>query len=195
MRIAVTGGTGKAGRWTVDLLRETGHDVLNVDMRHDGSEHGLCLVADLTDPGQCHCDQDGPCKQRRCPGVDEGSVGPRTPSDHRGAHSANDVRHSDHRDKQGALLAAVQMETAILNVLLFLIIAVAGFGIARLLSYQVAAQVEAGNLRILMSQYEPPQHPVHILHREGRHASARVRTFIDLLAERLRGNRALNAQT
>jgi len=33
------------------------------------------------------------------------------------------------RDKQGALLAAVQMETAILNVLLFLIIAVAGFGI------------------------------------------------------------------
>lgn len=33
------------------------------------------------------------------------------------------------RDKQGALLAAVQMETAVLNVLLFMIIAVAGFGI------------------------------------------------------------------
>ncbi len=33
------------------------------------------------------------------------------------------------RDKQGPLLAAVQMETAILNVLLFMIIAVAGFGI------------------------------------------------------------------
>ncbi len=33
------------------------------------------------------------------------------------------------RDRQGALLAAVQMETAILNVLLFLIIAVSGFGI------------------------------------------------------------------
>ncbi len=33
------------------------------------------------------------------------------------------------RDKQGPLLAAVQMETAILNVLLFLIIAVSGFGI------------------------------------------------------------------
>ncbi len=33
------------------------------------------------------------------------------------------------RDKQGALLAAVDMETAVLNVLLFLIIAVAGFGI------------------------------------------------------------------
>ncbi len=33
------------------------------------------------------------------------------------------------RDRQGALLAAVRMETTILNVLLFLIIAVAGFGI------------------------------------------------------------------
>ncbi|MEQ8848569.1 FtsX-like permease family protein [Botrimarina sp.] len=43
-----------------------------------------------------------------------------------------DPRHfmvSTWRDKQGALLAAVQMETAVLNVLLFLIIAVAGFGI------------------------------------------------------------------
>ncbi len=33
------------------------------------------------------------------------------------------------RDKQGALLAAVQMEKAVLNILLFMIIAVAGFGI------------------------------------------------------------------
>ena len=33
------------------------------------------------------------------------------------------------RDKQGPLLAAVDMEMAVLNILLFLIIAVAGFGI------------------------------------------------------------------
>jgi nucleoside-diphosphate-sugar epimerase len=54
MRIVVTGGTGKAGRWAVRHLREAGHDVLNVDRKHDGSEHGLCLVADLADPGQCY---------------------------------------------------------------------------------------------------------------------------------------------
>jgi lipoprotein-releasing system permease protein len=36
---------------------------------------------------------------------------------------------SSWRDKEGALLAAVQMETGVLNVLLFLIVAVAGFGI------------------------------------------------------------------
>jgi nucleoside-diphosphate-sugar epimerase len=54
MRIVVTGGTGKAGRWVVERLREDGHDVLNVDWKHDGSAHGLCLVADLADPGQAY---------------------------------------------------------------------------------------------------------------------------------------------
>jgi lipoprotein-releasing system permease protein len=47
----------------------------------------------------------------------------------RAAFAPGLYRVSTWRDKQGALLAAVQMETAILNVLLFLIIAVAGFGI------------------------------------------------------------------
>ena len=54
MKVVVTGGTGKAGRWVVRRLREAGLDVLNVDWQHDGSAHGLCLVTDLTDPGQCY---------------------------------------------------------------------------------------------------------------------------------------------
>jgi nucleoside-diphosphate-sugar epimerase len=52
MRVVVTGGTGKGGRWVVRELRDAGYDVLNVDARHDGSPHGQCLVADLTDLGQ-----------------------------------------------------------------------------------------------------------------------------------------------
>jgi len=45
------------------------------------------------------------------------------------AFSAELYAVSTWRDKQGALLAAVDLETRILNLLLFLIIAVAGFGI------------------------------------------------------------------
>ena len=52
MRVVVTGGSGKGGAWVVRDLREHGHDVLNVDARHDGSAFGLCLVTDLTDLGQ-----------------------------------------------------------------------------------------------------------------------------------------------
>jgi nucleoside-diphosphate-sugar epimerase len=52
MRIVVTGGSGKAGRWVVRDLRAQGHEVVNLDVRHDGGPHGSCIVADLTDPGQ-----------------------------------------------------------------------------------------------------------------------------------------------
>jgi nucleoside-diphosphate-sugar epimerase len=52
MRVVVTGGSGKGGAWVVRDLREHGHEVLNVDIRHDGSPFGQCLVADLTDLGQ-----------------------------------------------------------------------------------------------------------------------------------------------
>lgn len=53
MRVVVTGGSGKGGRWVVRELREHGWDVLNVDLVHDGSPHGMCVLADLADLGQC----------------------------------------------------------------------------------------------------------------------------------------------
>jgi nucleoside-diphosphate-sugar epimerase len=54
MRIVVTGGSGKAGRWVVADLRAHGYDVLNVDLVRDGSDHGQCVLADLTDLGATH---------------------------------------------------------------------------------------------------------------------------------------------
>jgi nucleoside-diphosphate-sugar epimerase len=54
MRIVVTGGSGKAGKWVVRDLRDAGHDVLNVDLVRDDSPHGQCLITDLTDFGQVH---------------------------------------------------------------------------------------------------------------------------------------------
>jgi DNA-binding transcriptional LysR family regulator len=66
------------------------------------------------------------------------------------------------------------------------------FGITQLLSYQVAEQVAAGELEIILEAFETAPRPIHILHREGRYASATARSFIDLIVERLRADGALN---
>jgi DNA-binding transcriptional LysR family regulator len=70
--------------------------------------------------------------------------------------------------------------------------AVQGFGLTRLLSYQVAPYLASGELEIVLSGFEPPRLPIHVLHREGRRASAKVRTFVDLMVARLRAEPALN---
>lgn len=54
MRIVVTGGSGKAGRWVIRDLVSNGHDVLNVDVVRDPNQDGESRIADLTDLGQCH---------------------------------------------------------------------------------------------------------------------------------------------
>jgi DNA-binding transcriptional LysR family regulator len=66
-----------------------------------------------------------------------------------------------------------------------------GFGITRLLSYQVAPLLAARKLKLLLETFEPPPWPVHIVHREGRYASAKVRAFVDLMTARLRADPAL----
>lgn len=70
--------------------------------------------------------------------------------------------------------------------------AVSGFGIARQMSYQIAPQLESGQLKIVLSDFELSPLPIHILHREGRYASAKIRSFVDLMVERLRADKALN---
>ena len=70
--------------------------------------------------------------------------------------------------------------------------AVRGFGITRLLSYQIAPQLASGELKIFLNEYEPVPRPIHIVHREGRYTSTRVRAFIDLMAKELRSNPSLN---
>jgi DNA-binding transcriptional LysR family regulator len=69
--------------------------------------------------------------------------------------------------------------------------ALRGLGITRLLSYQAAPHVASGQLRIVMQAHEPPPRPVHVVHREGRYPSTKVRAFVDLIAARLRGESSL----
>ena len=62
----------------------------------------------------------------------------------------------------------------------------AGLGVARVLSYQAAAPLAEGSLRLILEAYEPDALPVHILHREDRLPQAKVQSFIAFAAPRLR---------
>jgi DNA-binding transcriptional LysR family regulator len=70
--------------------------------------------------------------------------------------------------------------------------AVVGFGLTRLLSYQVAEHLHTGRLKTVLTDFEPDALPVHVVHREGRQAPQRVRAFLDLAIERLRQDTTLN---
>ncbi|MDI9245338.1 LysR family transcriptional regulator [Marinobacter sp. CHS3-4] len=63
--------------------------------------------------------------------------------------------------------------------------ALESFGITRVISYQVADELKAGRLKVVLENYELPRIPIHIVHRESRLSSSKVRSFIDLMAQRL----------
>lgn len=71
--------------------------------------------------------------------------------------------------------------------------AVAGFGLTQQMYYKVAEHLVSGQLQEVLCEFEPPALPVHVMHREGRFASRRVRAFLDLATERLRALPALRA--
>ncbi|MGM4913312.1 LysR family transcriptional regulator [Rhizobium sp. 768_B6_N1_8] len=70
--------------------------------------------------------------------------------------------------------------------------AASGWGLTRVLSYQIAPQLEAGELRTILAEHEEEALPIHVVHPEGRYASAKVRSFIDFSVEKLRSNRHFN---
>lgn len=72
--------------------------------------------------------------------------------------------------------------------------AAAGFGLARALAYQAAADVRAGRLVVLLPEFEPEPVPVQLVHAEGRQASAKTRAFIDLAVQRLQEEPVLNGR-
>ncbi|WP_340117413.1 LysR family transcriptional regulator [Pelagibius sp. 7325] len=65
-----------------------------------------------------------------------------------------------------------------------------GWGLTRVLSYQVADALAAGRLVELLTDQEDRTLPVHLLHAEGRRAAAKIHSFMDFAAERLRGESA-----
>lgn len=70
--------------------------------------------------------------------------------------------------------------------------AIQGWGLTRLLSYQIGPALMEGRLHTVLSDYEEEPLPIHIVHGEGRHASAKVRAFVDAATASLKANRLLN---
>lgn len=66
--------------------------------------------------------------------------------------------------------------------------AIGGLGITRLLSYQVKTEVERGALALVLEAYEEPPWPIHVVHREDKLGSSKVRAFIDGIVNDLRNN-------
>jgi len=72
--------------------------------------------------------------------------------------------------------------------------ALAGYGLARVLSYQVRDHVAGERLVRVLRDFEPPPVPVQLVYPEGRKAAAKVRAFVDFAAARLRGHPALTEE-
>jgi len=64
--------------------------------------------------------------------------------------------------------------------------AVAGVGLTRVLCYQVAAEVAAGRLAIVLKKFEPEAIPVSLVYVRERRPTAKLRTFLDYAAPMLR---------
>ena len=64
--------------------------------------------------------------------------------------------------------------------------AITGIGITRVLSYQAAAAIKAGRLKVLLQPYELPEIPVSLVHPQARLTPPKVRVFLDFVAPRLR---------
>ncbi|MBN3865602.1 LysR family transcriptional regulator [Pseudomonas frederiksbergensis] len=67
-----------------------------------------------------------------------------------------------------------------------------GLGLTRILSYQVASKVAAGELEIVLADFELPPLPIHVVYQGGRKAPARVRSFVDFAVKVLREHPALH---
>lgn len=70
--------------------------------------------------------------------------------------------------------------------------AMAGWGLTRVLHYQVGQALLDGALKIVLGDYEEPPLPIYVIYPEGRHVPAKVRAFTDMAVAQLRANRLLN---
>ncbi|WP_412051723.1 LysR family transcriptional regulator [Hoeflea sp. Naph1] len=69
-----------------------------------------------------------------------------------------------------------------------------GWGLTRVLSYQIAKPVADSLLMTVLDEFEDETLPIHVIHPEGRRVSAKTRAFVDFAVEALRSNSALHGR-
>jgi DNA-binding transcriptional LysR family regulator len=70
--------------------------------------------------------------------------------------------------------------------------ALGGWGLSRVISYQISPFIEDGRLQTVLDEFGLPPMPIHVVHQEGRMVSGKVRAFVDFMVERLRAHEHIN---
>lgn len=78
---------------------------------------------------------------------------------------------------QGQAVVAVNESTAHLSALL------AGLGLGQAFKFVVAPHLESGRLRTVLDDWSRPRQPLHVVYPSNRHLSAKLRLFVDWVAE------------
>jgi len=113
---------------------------------------------------------------------------------HRVVHSLADARLPEWRfQRDGApLTVGVRPRLTCATNQAAIVAASRGAGLTRCMSYQIADELAAGELKLVLTAFEMSALPVHVAYREGRKAAARVRSFVDFTVARLRADTRIN---
>ena len=78
---------------------------------------------------------------------------------------------------QGQVVVAVNESTAHLSALL------TGVGLGQAFKFMVVPHLESGRLRTVLDDWSRPRQPLHVVYPSNRHLSAKLRLFVDWVAE------------
>jgi DNA-binding transcriptional LysR family regulator len=156
-------------------------------------------IGDLTDPGlRSACV--GRVRRVVCAApdyLDRRGI-PQHPSDlaHHLVISANTERLSSPEWQfdaaHGRTAVSVQPNLTVTSDAAAIAAAVCGLGLAHVLSFQVAAHVADGTLKIVLGKYDKAARPVYVLWREKNWEAPKVWHFVTRLVERLRASKELS---
>jgi len=92
----------------------------------------------------------------------------------------------------GTQSVKIEPRLAVSSVAAAIDVARRGWALCQVLSYQIGPDLEAGTLETVLEAEEAEPLPIHLVHAEGRRAPAKIRSFIDFAADRLRQNAILS---